>query len=42
MPEIFESHIHNWILFPVLVIKVPPLFGDNLEPLPRGVQLDME
>ena len=29
--EIFELHIKNRILFPILIVEVPPLLGVNLE-----------
>jgi hypothetical protein len=31
LSEIFELHIEDWVLFPILIVEVPPLFGVNLE-----------
>jgi hypothetical protein len=33
LPEVFELHIHDRILFPILIVEVPPLFRDDLETL---------
>ena len=33
MSEIFKLHIQDCILFPVLIVEVPPLCGVDLETL---------
>src|ERR1035441_6494224 len=31
LSKIFELHIEDWVLFPILIVEVPPLLGVNLE-----------